>query len=244
MIFDKIREQIILDLKNIGGKNIGSLITKLSHSKKLKQINNNIIQNTDYLPYDSNISESLYQIANHLYSRPICLHCQKNTVTFLSFNKGYSKYCSQRCASNSTYVKQKSIKTSLKNYGVENVSQSEFIKNKKKQKSLQKYGKSCPLQSEIVKEKIKQTNLQRLGVEYPTQSETVKEKVKQTNLQRIGVEYPLQSKVLKEKAEQTTLQRHGVKHALQSKVLKEKAERKQNKLIYKNMVNLLLFKVK
>jgi len=76
--------------------------------------------------------------------------------------------------------------TTLKVYGVENVSQSSEIKNKKKITSNKNYGVDYPGQNELIKEKKKKTCLNKRGVENPFQSEEVKEKIRETCIERYG----------------------------------------------------------
>jgi len=76
---------------------------------------------------------------------------------------------------------QKSIKTNLKKYGVENPLQSEEIKNKIKQTNLKKYGTEWAIGSKIIQNKVKQTNLKKYGVENVSNNVEIKQKISEIN---------------------------------------------------------------
>ena len=118
----------------------------------------------------------------------ICPECGKETKFISLGKKGYHKFCSYKCRSNSKEVKEKYIQTNLEKYGVEHPFQSEEINEKKKQTSLERYGVEHPSQNKEIKEKSKQTCLEKYGVEHPNQSQIVKEKIKETSLKHFGVE--------------------------------------------------------
>ena len=151
----------------------------------------------------------------------ICPECGKETKFISLGKKGYHKFCSYKCRSNSKEVKEKYIQTNLEKYGVEHPFQSEEIKEKKKQTCLEKYGVEHPFQSEEIKEKKKQTSLERYGVEHPSQNKEIKEKSKQTCLEKYGVEHPFQSEEIKEKKKQTSLERYGVENYNQTQEARE-----------------------
>ena len=184
--------------------------------------------------------EKLYCYYNNITERPACRFCG-NKIKFISFTKGYKKFCSSKCAANSVETRNKAKQTCLKKYGADNPSKTEQTKNKiantkieryndknfnnrnkYKQTCLERYGVESPFASDIIKDKIKQTCLERYGVESPTQSDKVKEKYKQTCLERYGVESPFASDIIKDKIKQTCLERYGVESPTQSDKVKEK----------------------
>jgi hypothetical protein len=63
--------------------------------------------------------------------------------------------------------------------------------DKTKKTNLEKYGVENVFQSEDIKEKIKQTNLEKYGVEHPLQNKDILEKSKETNIERYGVDNTL-----------------------------------------------------
>jgi len=119
-------------------------------------------------------SEGFYDKFLKKENEGMCSECGKETK-FIDLGKGYHKFCSYKCSSNSKEVKEKKKETCIEKYGVENPSQSEEIKEKIKETCLEKYGTENPSQNEGVKEKIKQTMLEKYGVEHPSQTQEFKE---------------------------------------------------------------------
>ena len=160
-------------------------------------------------------TEKLYWYYHNINTHPTCSVCG-NPVKFISFIKGYHKFCSLKCCNNDPQKKMQSKQTCLEKYGAENYSQShEFqsrrdeFQNKFKQTCLEKYGVENPFQSESIKNKIKETNLEKYGVEHPMQLSETKNKSKQTCLERYGVEYIAQSQEIQNKIKQTCLEKYG-----------------------------------
>jgi len=157
----------------------------------------------------------------YLGNKQKCANCN-NPTNFLTLEKGYRKFCSTLCVSQSKVVKEKRKKTMLNRYGVNNPAHSKELIEKRKQTMIDRYGVEYPFQSNEVKEKIKQTYLKKYGVDHSTKSKLVKEKMKKTMLNRYGVEYASQSEDIKEKKRQTCLIRYGVECNLQLIEVKEK----------------------
>ena len=111
---------------------------------------------------------------------------------------------------------EKSKKTCLKKYGVENAfsSGSKFI-DKKNNTIKEKYGVENIFQLSETKEKIKKTCLEKYGVDNPQKSLIIKEKVKQTNVIKYGVVCPLQDEEIKQKSKKTMLEKYGVEFGWQ-----------------------------
>ena len=72
---------------------------------------------------------------------------------FRNYYKGYSKYCSNRCISNSNEVKNKKKKNNLKKYGVKYTSQIPENRQKYKETCKEKYGVENPSKLQTVKNK-------------------------------------------------------------------------------------------
>ena len=85
----------------------------------------------------NSFAEKLY---NYLYNSPnhTCKVCGKET-NFHKLTKGYFEYCSVACSYKSKERSDKSKKTTLERYGVENPSQSEEIKQKKRETFRKKF---------------------------------------------------------------------------------------------------------
>ena len=106
---------------------------------------------------------------------PFCTYCKKNWTKLINTNKGFFRFCSTKCSSNSDEKKQKTKKT-----------------------NLEKWGSITPLSNESIKNKIKRTNLEKWGVENISQSPEIKKKKSETMLQNFGVEFNSQRLDIKE----------------------------------------------
>ncbi len=109
----------------------------------------------------------------------IC-YCEKPT-NFYGLKKGYLKYCSCKCRSNSEEVEIKKKQTMLENYGVEFTFQKEEFQEKSNLTSLKRYGVKYPMQSEIVKDKQQQTMLENYGVKHALQNKKIIKKISGKN---------------------------------------------------------------
>lgn len=109
-------------------------------------------------------------------------------------------------------INEKTRKTNLERYGVEYPFQSDEIKQKSMDTCIKKYGvPNVGLNKAIIKKREK-TNIKRYGVKNAFQSEEIKNKIRQTNMERYGVEYAGQSVESQEIAKQTKLDRYGTLH--------------------------------
>jgi hypothetical protein len=108
-------------------------------------------------------SEKVYFYLYDLEQRPICGHCKYNIVEFDTFTKGYHKYCSVKCSSNSEYKKESIRKTCIEKYGVENI--GIVTRDKALETMNVRYGCHISKTNEY-KEKYKNTCIERYGVEH------------------------------------------------------------------------------
>ena len=118
--------------------------------------------------------QKIYHYYNNIPFEMLC-ECKK-PLFFINFNKGYSKHCSSKCAHNDIVVIEKTKKTLIDNYGVDNPQKSKKIREKTHNTNIINFGFKHPAQSLIIQEKMKKTNLEKLGVEYPAQNKNVIEK--------------------------------------------------------------------
>ena len=193
-------------------------------------------------PIELSFCERIYWYYNGLTERPVCKLC-KEPVKFYGFQKGYSVFCSNKCANNSNETRNKFIDTINKKFGSldnyrEHIKQSmlgkphPIDKEKAKQKSLLKYGVEHYSQTTECKKKIKQTSIERYGVSHYTQSDECKKKIKQTKKNLYGDE----KYVNINKAKQTCLERYGVDNFSKTGTYKEIFSSKQKEIqqkIYK-----------
>lgn len=151
-----------------------------------------IVEQTNFLGSNTNMSERLYCILNDLSSKRTCI-CG-NKTNFKSFSEGYAIYCTLECSYNDParkekikskldYAKihEKVKKTNLERYGTEHWFSSKNAVQKIKETKLTKYGDSayCNI------EKVKKTNLERYGVEYTGQAQSVIAKIQEAKSENI-----------------------------------------------------------
>ena len=218
-----------------------------------------VINNLNYLwefinKYEANsFSERVYI---HLNKKELCESCNSPTK-FLSFKRGYRKYCSKICSnSNIDLINKKLIsykENNLVKYGVENTSQLEIIKDKiskskegsdyasiyekSKKTNLVKYGVDNPSKSRIIKDKKIKTTNENWGVNNPFQSKEIKEKISESLIEKYGVNHPLKSELIKDKIRNTNIQKYGVDNYVKSDEHREKQYIKYNSKFIKTKIN-------
>ena len=188
-----------------------------------------LTNNKDNYPGNT-IQEQMYMFYNDMHEPYKCEHCGKPTK-FISFHKGYRRFCCGRCT---TFDSERMEKTKLtwKNKYGENY--YTFFNKKGKQTKLERYGdenynnvdkatetRKNTYSDEFIslrKEKAKQTCLEKYGVENPMQSETIREKIKTTKFNRYGDPYYTNL----EKAKQTCLEKYGVENPMQSETIRKR----------------------
>ena len=126
------------------------------------------------------------------------------------------KACCRKCGA------EKSRRTCLEKYGVENGAQAKEVKEKIRKTNLEKYGVENPFQSKEIQEKIKQTNLERFGAENAMQNKDIRKKAEKTNIKKYGGVAPACSKEIREKMQETCIERFGVDNAFKSEEKKDK----------------------
>ena len=155
-------------------------------------------------------------------------------------------------------VREKSKKTNLERYGVEQASSNKEIaekissskstekyKEKVKKTILKKYGVENVFQSEIIKEKIRDTNINRYGKSHPMQNSDVRKRTEETIKKRFGVKNPMQNKDVQKKAQDTNLERYGATNPMSSKKISSKTSIslketiKDNKTGYYHLISVL-----
>ena len=145
----------------------------------------------------------LYMYFNDLDCSPTCPVCGKLTP-FLSYDRGFQKYCSLKCSNNDPEVIKKKEQTSLKKYGTTKPQQTDIVKQKSRETSLRLYGGQGN-ESKFIQKKQNQTMIEKYGVKCFSQNKQLLEKSKQTKLERYG--NPWYTNI--EKVYQTNIKRHG-----------------------------------
>lgn len=129
--------------------------------------------------YNINIKwlEKLYLYYNNMEEPPRCPICG-NYCLFISFFKGYRKYCSQKCTYNSDRT-EKICNTIEKRYGVRHALQSDICKKKYQDTSIERYGVKNISMTEQYKIKFRET-MQEMYGGMGSSSDIIKEKVIET----------------------------------------------------------------
>ena len=167
----------------------------------LRHIDNNILFIVDN--YEGNTTQE--KIWNVFYDRPACEICGSPTE-FISFNKGYKKYCSPECKKEYLGKKSREMWKNL---------DKEAIQKKKEETNLKKYGVKNPGINKKVQEKMKATCLKKYGAEYYFSTEESQEKIRRTNREKYGVDYALSNQEVIDKRKETLMKKYGVENSKQ-----------------------------
>jgi hypothetical protein len=149
-------EEFIIYFNSNKIKLVESSLSKI-YPNLVKSINNSINFETKLY------SEKVYFYLYDLKQRPICDHCKYNIVEFDTFTKGYQKYCSVKCSSNSEYKKEIIKNTCIEKYGVKNIGM--VTRDKALETMNEKYGSHISKTKEY-KEKYRNTCIEKYGVEH------------------------------------------------------------------------------
>jgi endogenous inhibitor of DNA gyrase (YacG/DUF329 family) len=153
---------------------------------------------------------AIYRHLNKDETIYVCENCGKEAV-FSSVQKGFERFCSEECRD---ILNKRNHKKAMEDVDYSKVD-FDTRNQKSKKTCLDKYGVDNPLKAKEIKEKIKQTNLERLGVEYPCQSKTVVEKRIATNNEKYGCDHGLSSKDVIQKRINTLQESYGVDNVFQ-----------------------------
>jgi len=107
---------------------------------------------------------------------PVKCECGKYTK-FISTTKGFRKFCSVKCASNSDEVRNKTRDTNLSKWGVDSVLKNEIIRQKSKQSLIIKWGVDNISKNLDIKKKKEETMIINYGVRFNSQRDTVKKSI-------------------------------------------------------------------
>jgi hypothetical protein len=119
--------------------------------------------------------EKLFIYQNNIDNIPNC-YCG-NSVSFISFTKGYREFCSKKCAANSKDISDKKKRTCLSKYGVDNPMKNIDTQQKQSNIILNKYGVSNISKLDFIKEKVRNTNNIKFGHDYVSQVPEVRKKL-------------------------------------------------------------------
>lgn len=179
-----------------------------------------IIIKTEELPLGSN---SIVDV--------LCDYCKSNVLQlpyrqYLKTLKTNGKTCCKNC-------KGAKIKEStLKKYGVENISQLDNVKQKKKETTLIHYGVESPLQSKEILNKLQNTCLDKYSVPCSFMNEEVRENHKKALLEKYGVDHVWKIEEVKKKVNETIKLKYGVDNISCNEEIKEKKRQASLKKIW------------
>ena len=181
-------------------------LVESSLSKVYPELVNSI---NESIKFNASFPEKVYFYLHNMSSRPLCKHCNYNTISFDTFTKGYHEYCSVKCSSNSDEKKSRTKETCIEKYGVDNIGL-------------------------ITREKALKTMEERYGG-HISNTEQFKEKYKNTCLERYGEDHIFKTKDFKKNMNDLFVQKYGHIHPMKNKdvVIKSLSVRKQNGNIYK-----------
>lgn len=183
-----------------------SVYMQKSNRLKEKFIKNNFNEFYQFINKNYSGNSFLEKVYIFVNSDHRC-HCG-NKTKFISFKKGYLRYCSVICSSNSEKTREKYKQTCLNKYGVSNVSLVDDVKKKKENTFYDKYGVSTYLISDEIKERL----IDKYGVDNPFKLKDIQDRIKNTNFKKYGFTCVLQSDVIKEKSKKTNIYKYGVDH--------------------------------
>ena len=164
-----------------------------------------------------------------LHSEPsLCRY--NNKPSFISYTKGYSRYCGHYC---------QCMKEDVSNFKRnKSVQEKERTNAKREETMLAKYGVRCGLMPGEVRNKASDTMQERYGVKSPQQSKEIRNKTIATNLEKYGAETALSANSTKReqinanlkdnagarltKSKNTLQQRYGVDNISQIPEILEK----------------------
>lgn len=187
--------------------------TEKGYTKEYEQI----LEKTSFLNSPS-FQQRLYHILNDINHEIFCLNCNTQHTKFITINKGYNTYCSNKCSSNHTKSRRRD--TIIDKYGEYPFCSENSIK-KRRETCLQKFGVEFPFQNKEIQDKQTETMLIVYGVENPSQLQEVKDKKINTSLKNWGTENPNQCEEIHNKKIKTVLEKYDVEYFFQTEKFKE-----------------------
>lgn len=214
-----------------------------------EEIKSNVRKNGQINPlFLKRCSLTHQQCYDILHGKKYCKYCN-NIARFLSFVRGYDDICYNKdCTRKRRH--ERTVKTNLEKYGVENVSQLKEIQERKEKTLFEHYGVTDYLNSEFnkknmykngvhvtmtpeVKEKRKQTLLKKYKTldtfslnngRIKANSKEGRLKAKETLQRNYGVSSTFALEKTKESIKKTCLEHFGVEYAGKSEIVKNKVK--------------------
>lgn len=140
-------------------------------------------------------------------------YCGK-PIRYAIWNPDKIKYCSAKCAANSTTTIKRRIETNVSRHGVQNISQLSSVKAKKVATCLSNHGVKYPQQSKIVRSKTIDSLQERFGVDNVSRSEQCKVNRTRTMIELYGADNYRKSEAFKKQYVQKSIERFGTIHPM------------------------------
>jgi len=180
--------------------------------------------------------EKLYLHINSLTIPPVC-YCG-GKLKFKSIQKGYTTFCSTKCLSNDTTIKNKRMQSCIKKYGVDNPMKDTYIKEKYNESIMEKYGVDNISTLSDTKNKVRESNLKKYGFEYISQSPDARINLSKSMTNKSEVLNNIQNDKLKlylsEKVKKYNIQFISI---VDSSIYKLRCQENHEFSIHKNMLN-------
>lgn len=157
------------------------------------------------------VEEKIWALKTRSTRKPTC-YCG-NITNFISVSRGYRKFCSKKCAAQSSTTKEKIKNTNSERWG------GHYTKNAQWQRD---FVRKCKDKGSY--EKMMKTFSEKYGVTNRFALPEVKASIISTNIERMGVDNPLKSASVREKIEKTCMERYGVSHPMQSPAIFQKCQ--------------------
>jgi hypothetical protein len=169
----------LLKLNDKSGKIFKESYIKKYYKSVYLKINNYCEK---YNLIDIQFKEKMYHYHHDIQNH--CLCTCGNRLSFINFNSGYSKHCSQKCSHNDPEVINKTKHTLITKYGVDNLQKSNTIREKYYQTNITKFGVKHPAKNSKILDKMKNTTFENLGVYYPSQDKSIRDKYYKTIIKK------------------------------------------------------------
>jgi hypothetical protein len=121
------------------------------------------------------LSERIYLYQNNLSEKPKCQYCKENKTNFIKFYKGYTKYCSRKCAA--TMTAQNPEVKSKRLSGLEKSNNDPELRKEMTEKANKTKSEFSEERKIEINLKRENSNIEKWGVKIISQSDEIKEKI-------------------------------------------------------------------
>lgn len=141
-----------------------------------------------------------YCLLHEITDVPKCLQCgSPYPQNIRTFGKGFSRFCSARCAGKNEIVRIKQKNTVKNKYGDEYFFRTKEYKKQKEEWSIRKYGVANPWDSQEYRDSLAAKSIQKYGVKHVFQLKNIQKLAKEGMMKKYGVAHPMQVPEIKAK---------------------------------------------